>query len=99
MSDTLGASVGINLINLFPLGNGVIGAFRLAHVTVDAFIYDQQRHRLVTWIRGSGPVSVPKAFVKPLIDLRVQKLRDVTSMPGNLLDHGRREKGIALRGC
>jgi hypothetical protein len=44
MSHTFGAQVGINLINFITLGNGTIGAFGFAHITVDAFVVDQQGH-------------------------------------------------------
>ena len=46
MADALGAQVGVNDVNLFALGDGAVGAFGLADVTVDAVIGDDQ---------GDGP--------------------------------------------
>jgi hypothetical protein len=44
MAHALGAFGWVNLIDLLAQVNGLIGAFRLAHITVDAFIGDHQRH-------------------------------------------------------
>ena len=40
MTHALGAKVGINLVDLFTLGNGVVGALGLTDIAVDAFIVD-----------------------------------------------------------
>jgi hypothetical protein len=44
MADALGALMGIDLIELLPHENGIIRAFRLAYITIDAFIRDHERH-------------------------------------------------------
>jgi hypothetical protein len=38
MADALGAYSGINFVNLYPLVNSVVGAFRLTNVAVYALI-------------------------------------------------------------
>ncbi len=44
MTDTFGAAIGINLVDIITHRNRLIGAFRLAHVAVDAFLGNQQCH-------------------------------------------------------
>ena len=41
-----GAAVGVNFINFRPQINGLVGAFWLAHITIDAFIGNGQRHKV-----------------------------------------------------
>ena len=43
MTDTFGAQVWINLVNLDALVNGLVRAFRLADITVDALLGDLER--------------------------------------------------------
>ena len=38
VTHTFGAKSGIDLINLFPFGNGPIGALRFTDIAIDAFI-------------------------------------------------------------
>jgi hypothetical protein len=38
MADTLGAQIGIDLINLVTLGNGAVGALGFTNIAIDAFI-------------------------------------------------------------
>jgi hypothetical protein len=44
MPHTFGAFLGRNLVDVRPHVNGVIGAFWLAYIAIDAFISDQQSH-------------------------------------------------------
>jgi hypothetical protein len=44
MTDTLGAFRRVDLVDLRPKVNGLVGAFRLAHVAVDALVGDHQGH-------------------------------------------------------
>jgi hypothetical protein len=44
MANALGAFVGINLVIFFAHVNGIVRAFGLAHVTIDAFIGNHQSH-------------------------------------------------------
>ena len=38
VSDTLGAEIGVNLINFYPGVDGLVRALRFADVAVDAFV-------------------------------------------------------------
>lgn len=44
MSNTLGAQVGIDFVNLLSHVNGFIWAFGFAHIAIDAFVGDDERH-------------------------------------------------------
>ncbi|EKE18167.1 MAG: hypothetical protein ACD_10C00100G0001 [uncultured bacterium] len=44
VTDAFGALVGVDHIDLFPLGDCLIRALRFADVAVDAFVGDDQRH-------------------------------------------------------
>jgi hypothetical protein len=44
MSDALGALVGVDDVDFRALRDRVVRALRLAHVTVDALVGDDQRH-------------------------------------------------------
>src|SRR5690606_1535774 len=44
MTDTLGTKVGVDLVDLLPLIDRAVRAFRLADIAVDAFIGNHQRH-------------------------------------------------------
>jgi len=44
MTDALGAFVGVDLIDLFALVDGAVGALRFADVAVDAFVGNHQSH-------------------------------------------------------
>ena len=41
VADAFGATIGVDLVNLRAHKNGVVGAFRLANVAVDAVIRNQ----------------------------------------------------------
>jgi len=40
MTNTLGAFMGVNLIDVFPKIDGLIGTLRLTHITIDALTGD-----------------------------------------------------------
>jgi hypothetical protein len=44
MANTLGTFVRIDFVNFFALRDGVIRAFRFAHIAVDAVFSDQKSH-------------------------------------------------------
>ena len=44
VTHTFGAFGGIDLVNLYTHEDGVVGAFRLAHIAIDAFVRDHQGH-------------------------------------------------------
>ena len=44
MADAFGAFARVNLVDFLAEVNRLVGAFGLAHITVDAFIGDKQRH-------------------------------------------------------
>jgi hypothetical protein len=44
VTDTLGALVGVDDVNLVTLGDGTIRAFRLADVAIDALVGNHQGH-------------------------------------------------------
>ena len=44
MTNTLGAFMGVNLIDVFPKIDGLIGTLRLTHITIDALTGDHQCH-------------------------------------------------------
>jgi hypothetical protein len=44
VADALGTEIGVDDIDLVALADGAVGAFGLAHVTVDAFVSDVKRH-------------------------------------------------------
>ena len=44
MADTLSAQVGIDLVDFLALRNGAVGALRLTHVAIDAFIGNHEGH-------------------------------------------------------
>ena len=44
VTDTLGATGRVDHVKLFPLGDGLIGAFGFADVTINALVSDQQCH-------------------------------------------------------
>jgi hypothetical protein len=44
VTDALRALVGVDDVDLFALGNGLVRAFRFAHVAVDAFVGNNQGH-------------------------------------------------------
>jgi hypothetical protein len=44
VADALGAATGIDDIDLHALGDGLIGAFRLADIAIDALVGDHQGH-------------------------------------------------------
>lgn len=45
MADTFGAFGRRDFINDLTLVNGLVGAFCFAHITIDAFVGDNKRHR------------------------------------------------------
>jgi hypothetical protein len=44
MAHTFGATIGLNFVVILPHKNGLVGAFRFAHITIDAFGGDHQGH-------------------------------------------------------
>jgi len=58
MTHAFGAQVGINFVYLYARVNGIIGAFGLTHVAVDAFFGDDQS-------QGQLPVN-PNCFFNAL---------------------------------
>ena len=44
VANAFGAFAGVNLVDVFAHVNGLVRAFGLAHVAVDAFVGDEQRH-------------------------------------------------------
>ena len=42
MPDAFGAFVGVNHVNVWPHADGLIRAFRLAYVAIDAFVGDDE---------------------------------------------------------
>jgi hypothetical protein len=44
VADTLGAQMRMNLVDLLTHINGIVGTFRLADITINAFICYQQSH-------------------------------------------------------
>jgi hypothetical protein len=44
MANALGAFVGINLVIFFAHVNGIVRAFGLAHIAIDAFVGNHQCH-------------------------------------------------------
>lgn len=44
MTDAFGTAIGIDLVDIIAHRNGLIWAFRFAHVAVDAFFGNQQCH-------------------------------------------------------
>jgi hypothetical protein len=44
MPDALGAQIGVYLVNLLALGNGMVRTLRLAYITVYAGVGDLERH-------------------------------------------------------
>ncbi len=44
VTDALGAATGVDLVDLIPQADGLVGALGIAHVTVDALVGDEQCH-------------------------------------------------------
>jgi hypothetical protein len=47
MTDTFGALVGVDDVNLIALGNRFVGTFGQADVAIDAFVRDHQGHEIL----------------------------------------------------
>lgn len=45
MTHTLGAALGVDLVNLLAQVNGLVGANRFTHITIDARLCDHQSHK------------------------------------------------------
>ena len=60
VSDALGAFVRVDFVNFRAQINRLIGALRLTHITVDAFVGDHQSH-----VESSAKVAI--RFMRPII--------------------------------
>src|SRR5690606_16923878 len=52
VADTFGALVRVDLVDFLALVDRTVGAFRLAHIAVDAFVRDHQCHRWLLSFAG-----------------------------------------------
>jgi len=65
MSDAFGAFGWVNFVNFRSQIDGLIGALGFAHIAVDAFVGDHQRH-----VEGSAKFAI--GFMRPIIGERQQ---------------------------
>jgi hypothetical protein len=59
MTYALGALARVNLINLRSKVDGLIGALRFTHITIDAFISDHQGHININPL-NTGQLKAPR---------------------------------------
>ena len=86
MPHALGTQIRMNLVDQRPHTNGIVGAYRLADITVDAFISNNQCHRQATLTARSRslPTTLRMFISKSLSHTNGHELGHITFKPCNL---------------
>ena len=74
MSDALGAFIGIDLIDQRPHEDGLIGAFRLTDVAVDAIVGNHQRHDRLSGLNSFQRLYLPRFFSAAIFRLKEKRI-------------------------
>jgi hypothetical protein len=69
----------------------LVRALRFAHVAVDAFVGDHQRHLAV-------PLLLKFSVFEPLVHTRLHELAHIAAEDGDLAHHGRGDEHVLLAG-
>lgn len=97
MSHALRATIGIYDVNTFALGDGLIGAHRFTHITVDAFFSNCKRHDdSPSYFSKNGKMraSTNGLISPPKFNISLTRLEDTTpvsSMAG--------KNNVSISGC
>jgi len=88
VADAFRTPGGIDLVVIGAFKYGVLGAFRFAHVPLDALVGDQQRPRISRVGRHGDLLRITFAdtFGQCLFHDRVHELGDITAKGGNFPD-------------
>ena len=65
VAHAFGAAFGIDDVNLRAHGDGVVGAFRLAHIAIDACVGDHEGHGKTVRVRPPGISCRPPPCAEP----------------------------------
>ena len=91
VAHTFSAFFRVYLVNLHAHVNGIVGAFGLAHIAVDALIRDHQSH-------GDTLTSRTHVGLHECEDRRRDKLRHITAQRGNLTHQGAGDALVHIQG-
>jgi hypothetical protein len=89
MANALGAFAGVNFVDVDTLINGIVRAFWLAHVAIDALIGDFERHDVLLTDLGSEGCHCN----------RMDKIRHVAAEHSNFADDGGGDKHVFVGWC
>jgi hypothetical protein len=84
VANAFGATPGIDDIDLNALGDGLIGALRLADIAIDALVGDHQRHGKLLILLSDSPDILAYTPVERPFHFRVDKLADIAAQSGDL---------------